>query len=115
MSAVLVAVIVYASLAPDLALSGPEGSDKVGHFATYCGLAVWFTGLYPRTRYWKVVAGLLALGLGLEIAQGVMQLGRSAELLDMVANATGVGVGLLLAIALTGNWARRVEAWLNPS
>ncbi len=29
-----------------------------------------------------------------------MQLGRSAELLDMVANAAGVGVGLLLALAL---------------
>jgi hypothetical protein len=44
-----------------------------------------------------------------------MQLGRSAEVLDMVANAAGVGVGLLLAYRLTGNWARRVEAWLAPN
>jgi len=115
MSAVLVAVIVYASLKPDIALPVLGDFDKAEHFAAYCGLAVWFTGLYPRARYWKVVAVLLALGLGLEIAQGVMQLGRSAELLDMVANAAGVGVGLLLAYGLTGNWARRVEAWLNPS
>lgn len=114
LSAVFVVATVYGSLAPDLALPGPEGSDKVEHFATYCGLAVWFTGLYPRTRYGWVAAGLLALGLGLEIAQGDMQLGRSAEALDMVANAAGVGVGLLLAIARTGDWARRVESWLKP-
>jgi VanZ family protein len=114
-SALLVAATVFASLAPDLVLSGPEGSDKIGHFATYCGLVVWFTGFYPRTHYWKVVAGVLALSLGLEIAQGVMQLGRSAELLDMVANAAGMGVGLLLAFALTGNWACRIEAWLKSN
>lgn len=114
MSALLVAVIVYASLAPDISLPVPGSYDKLEHFGTYCALAVWFTGLYPRARYWTVVAGLLALGLGLEIAQGVMQLGRSAEALDMIANAAGVGVGLLLAFALTGNWACRVEAWLNP-
>jgi len=114
MSAVLVAAIVYASLTPDLSLPVPGNLDKVEHFATYCGLAVWFTGLYPRSRYWMVVTGLLVLGLGLEVAQGVMQLGRSAESLDMAANAAGVGVGLLLALSLTGNWARRVELWLKP-
>jgi VanZ family protein len=114
LSAVIIAVIVYASLVPAISLPLPGYSDKAEHFVAYCGLAVWFTGLYPRTRYWRVVAALLALGLGLEIAQGVMRLGRSAELLDMAANAAGVGTGLLLALALTGNWARRIEAWLQP-
>ena len=114
LSAVIVAVIVYASLAPANSLPLSGYSDKAEHFAAYCGLAVWFTGLYPRAQYGRIAAALLALGLGLEIAQGLMQLGRSAELLDIAANAAGVGVGLLLAIALTGNWARRVEAWLQP-
>jgi VanZ family protein len=115
LSAVLVAAIVYASLAPDPPLpAAPAGFDKVEHFTAYCALAVWFTGLYPRTRYWQVVAGLLALGLGIEVAQGVMQLGRSAEVLDMVANAAGVGVGLLLALVRTGTWAHRAELWLDP-
>jgi VanZ family protein len=113
-SAVLVAAIIYSSLTPDLSLPVPGGFDKLEHFAAYCALAVWFTGLYPRTRYWKVVLCLLGLGLGLEIAQGAMQLGRSAEALDMVANAAGVGAGLALALTLTGKWARRVEAWLAP-
>ncbi len=113
-SMALVGVILYSSLTPNLPLPTPGGFDKVEHFIAYCGLAVWFTGLYPRARYWLVVSGLLALGLAVEIAQGVMQLGRSAEFFDMVANAAGVGVGLLLALTLTGGWARRVESWLSP-
>lgn len=113
-SAVLVVAIVYASLAPDVSPPVPRGFDKLEHFATYCGLAVWFTGLYPRARYLRVIVGLLALGLGVEIAQGLMKLGRAAEALDMAANAAGLTAGLLLAISLTGNWARRVESWLQP-
>jgi len=113
-SVALVGVILYASLTPDLPLPTPGGFDKAEHFIAYFALAVWFTGLYPRARYWQVVTGLLALGLGVEIAQGAMRLGRSAELFDMVANAAGIGVGLLLALALTGGWAQRVELWLSP-
>lgn len=114
LSLVLVGAIVYYSLAPDfvLPMPTPDGFDKVEHFTAYCGLALWFTGLYPRARYWQVVAGLLALGLAVEIAQGTMQLGRSADAFDMLANAVGVLAGLLLALSLTGGWAQRVESWL---
>jgi VanZ family protein len=115
MSAVLVASVAYFSLASVSSPPLPANFDKLEHFTVYCGLAVWFTGLYPRSRYWKVVAGLVALGLGLEVAQGAMQLGRTADAFDMVANAAGVGVGLVLALMVTGNWARRVESWLGPS
>jgi VanZ family protein len=111
-SAALVAVIAYSSLTPDLALPAPEGFDKAEHFIAYCALAVWFTGLYPRARYWRVVTGLLVLGLGVEVAQGAMQLGRTAEVLDMVANAVGVAAGVLLALVWTGGWAGRFESWL---
>jgi VanZ family protein len=113
MSVALVGAIVYSSLAPSLALPTPAGFDKIEHFTAYCGLALWFTGLYPRARYWQVVAGLLALGLAVEIAQGAMHLGRSAEALDMLANAVGVAAGLLLALVLTGGWAQRIESWLG--
>ena len=114
LSIALVGAIIYSSLAPDFALlmPTPDGFDKVEHFTAYCGLALWFTGIYPRARYWQVVAGLLALGLAVEIAQGTMQLGRSADVLDMLANAVGVLAGLLLALSLTGGWAQRVESWL---
>lgn len=114
-SALLVVLVVYGSLSPAAALPVPGGVDKVEHFAAYLFLAVWFTALYPRTSYWRVVAGLLGLGLALEVLQHLMQLGRSAELPDMVANAAGVLLGYGLAVAATGDWAMKVDSWLNRS
>ena len=115
MSVALVAVVVYGSLTPSLVLPVPGNFDKVEHFSAYCALALWFTGLFQRARYWRVAVALLALGLSMEILQGVMHMGRSAEVLDMVANTVGVVAGLAMALVLTGGWAGRVEAWLGPT
>ena len=113
LSALLVGVVVYGSLQPVPSLPVPGGFDKVEHLSTYFALALWFTGLYPRTAYWKVAAGLLALGLSMEVLQEVMKAGRSGEALDMLANTVGVAGGVLSAMALTGGWARRVDSWLS--
>jgi glycopeptide antibiotics resistance protein len=60
-----------------------------------------------------VAAGLLALGVLIEVLQWVMNLGRSAEALDVLANTLGVGVGITIALLATGGWALRLESWLG--
>lgn len=112
MSAALVVAVVWASLQTSLNLSPASGMDKVQHLATYMMLTMWFTGLLPRNRYWLVGAGLLGLGFALELAQFLMHAGRTADPLDMLANACGVLAGLLVATIGTGGWARRFEAWI---
>lgn len=112
-SAVLVLGVVWGSLQTSLDADVPQGFDKVEHFSTYLFLAVWFTGLFARPRWWLIVATLLALGAAMEAAQYVMQAGRSADIYDMVANTAGVAAGLLLAAMLTGGWAQRIESWLR--
>lgn len=114
-STLLLVLVVYASLSPSPALSVPGNLDKLEHFGAYLFLAVWFTALYPRAKYWRVAAGLLALGLALEVLQHVMALGRYGDPRDMAANASGVLLGCALAIAATGSWAARVDAWLTRS
>jgi VanZ family protein len=113
-SVVVVLVVIWGSL--QSAFGGPEihGFDKVEHFGTYMVLAVWFTGLYRRPRYWVIVGGLLALGLTMEIGQFLMQAGRMGDPYDMAANAAGIAAGLLLAVLATGGWAQRVESWVGP-
>ena len=111
-SAVLVATVVVGSLQTAFATGVMHGFDKVEHFGTYMFLAVWFTGLYRRPRYWLIAAGLLALGLSMECAQLLMQAGRTADPYDMAANTGGVAAGLLLACVATGGWAERLETWL---
>jgi VanZ family protein len=112
LSVLVVAAVAYGSLQPDFGPDVPANFDKVEHFVAYLGLALWFTGLFARSRYAVVAVALIAFGLAIEFAQGAMKLGRSAEALDMVANVLGVMLGLVIALGWSGDWARRFEAWL---
>lgn len=115
MSGFLLAAVVFASLQPNFGPRVPANFDKFEHLAAYVVLAVWFTGLVVRDRYGTVVAGLLTLGASIEVLQGLMNIGRSAEWLDMFANSLGIGLGFLIALRLTGDWSRRFESWLSST
>jgi VanZ family protein len=112
-SLVLLSAVLVASLQPDFGPPVPAGFDKVEHLTAYVLLSLWFTGLVARGRYWAVAAGLLALGFLIEVLQWRMNLGRSAETRDMIANALGVGIGITIALQATGGWAPRLESWLG--
>jgi VanZ family protein len=112
-SIVLVLGVIWGSLQTGLHLPVPAGFDKVEHFGTYLVLALWFTGLFPRRRYWVVVGALLLLGLSMEIGQYLMHAGRMADPDDMAANTAGVALGLIMALLATGGWAPKVDAWLS--
>jgi VanZ family protein len=109
---ILIVLAVIASLVPAHDLPTLGGiSDKTEHIVGYAVLALWFAGIYPRTRYPAVGVGLLAMGIVIEGLQGAMHLGRQADLNDVYANTIGIVCGLLLALIWLGGWALRVEAW----
>ena len=115
-SVVLVVTVLYLSLAPlNIPAGLPTNFDKVEHAAAYVFLAVWFTGLVARPRYWRVVAALVVFGLTIEFLQAAMPFGRHGDPWDVLANVTGIGIGLAMARWVTGGWAMKVEAWLNRS
>ena len=60
-SVLLVLAVLYVSLAPlSMPVELPTHFDKVEHAAAYVFLAVWFTGLVARPRYWRVAVALVA-------------------------------------------------------
>jgi len=93
----LVATIVWLSVTPRPPDIGIEHGDKLGHFAAYGGVMFWFCQLYPRwaTRM-AYAAGFITLGIALEFVQRWLGY-RSFEVLDMVADAVGVVLGLTAA------------------
>jgi VanZ family protein len=106
----LVAATVNESLQRNVwAVAEVFPSDKVTHFAGYCALAIWFGGIVRRSRYFVVAAFLLALGGGLEIAQGLMNEGRTADWFDMLANTLGVCTGLGVSALGLGYWMVWIE------
>jgi VanZ family protein len=113
---ILVVLAVVASIVPPSGLPKMGGiSDKLEHAVGYSVLALWFAGIYPKSRYPMIGVALLVMGIVIEGLQGSMNWGRKADLRDVYANAVGVVCGLLLALAWLGGWAQRVEGWTKRS
>jgi len=109
----LVLGVLGGSLVPGEYVEGAMvWNDKVTHALAYTGLTLWFTGIFPRRRYGWIVLGLFLLGLSIELAQGAMAYGRQQDYADIVANSSGILIGLLLALTWLGSWIARAEAGL---
>lgn len=93
-------VIAWLSLSPTEAL--PQGLtfwDKAEHALAYLGLSLLGAWALPN-RLGRLAVGLFLGGVGVEILQATMGLGRQGDPLDAVANSTGIAVGLLIALFL---------------
>jgi VanZ family protein len=113
LGAVLIITVIASSLVPWGGTPGRfPGVDKLEHVAAYLVLMAWFAGLQPR-RAWRWLAlALLAMGALLELAQGAMDLQRTADVRDVLANATGIGLGAVASAAGLATWPYRLETWL---
>lgn len=94
--ALLLLVITWLALVPEPPRGVSTGWDKSNHalaFASLAFAAVW--ALWREPRQWpRLVAWLLAYGVGIEIAQ-YFDPPRSADWHDVVADGVGIALGLL--------------------
>ena len=106
-AAILVLILVsVVSLMPVAQLGG---SDKLMHFVTYAGLGAGFAVLINRFHSLLVAAAALILyGVLLEILQELTGY-RTMDSADMLANAAGVVVGILVWFTSLPAWFRSVE------
>ncbi|WP_218842196.1 VanZ family protein [Stenotrophomonas sp. JAI102] len=84
-------------LIPPPSIPLPENSDKVEHFLAYFLLAASAVQIYRRRAalVWAAV-GLVALGIGIEFAQGALTVNRLADPMDALANSVGVLAGMAI-------------------
>ncbi len=106
----IVLVIAILCLLPSNEIPQVNVSDKIKHVAAFVLLTFWFAGIVSRQGYLRVALALVAYGALIEILQGSMHLGREAEVLDFVADAAGVVLGLVLALTPLGRWALWLES-----
>ena len=112
----LLLVVLAATLMPAVwfwddrfkALSWFESIDKWFHGITFLVLSVWFTGLYSKNAYWRIGLGLLMFGLIIEACQRMVSY-RTADWLDVGADAAGIILGLVIGAAGIGGWCLRAE------
>lgn len=111
----LVAAVVVASLLPADGLPPApfDGVDKLEHFLAYAVLATGAAMLFARRGLQLLLAlALVALGVGLEFAQGAMTVSRHADGIDALANALGVLAGWGLGRTPARLWLLKLDARL---
>lgn len=107
--AALFAVIVL-SLIPPPSMRVPAGTDKVEHFLAYAALSAYAAMLFARRRMQAIAAaGLIVMGVGLEVAQATLTDSRMADSADAFANTLGVLAGLLTAVTPMARWLQRID------
>lgn len=116
-SLALLVIVLIGALSPAIwlgnkpdAMSFIKNADKWVHGLTFFVLALWFTGVVERHRYWLVGVGLLAFGALLEFFQLYVRY-RTADHFDIAANTAGIIGGLAVAMAGLGGWGLRAENW----
>ena len=86
--------IIWASLRP----AGTGGAiphlDKLLHLIVYGLLGAAIALAWPKLAKLKVLWGCVGFGAALELAQGIMAVGRSASLFDGLANSLGAAMGV---------------------
>jgi VanZ family protein len=107
-----VGVAVLICLIPGHDIPGAlEMNDKASHLMGHGLLALYFTGLLPRQRWWKIFLLLLVMGVVIELAQYHMHVGRQGDARDVLANSAGALLGLFvgwLGVSRWPDWAERL-------
>lgn len=101
---VTLGLITLASLFPADQLPTVPGSDKTHHFISYCALML--PAAIRKPKYWLALALFFIIWSGLiELIQPYVN--RYGEWLDMLANAGGVILAIVIAQLIHGYMAWR--------
>lgn len=93
--ALAVLAVLWGSLSPVTALPSVSLWDKAQHALGYLALAL--LGAWAFAPLGRLAAGLVLMGLAVEVLQATMNLGRQGDLADGLANTVGVLAGVSAA------------------
>ena len=89
------ATVLVMSLRPSVGMGGPIYMDKIMHLGAYGVLAGLARLGWPKLWGGTIFLGLGVFGIGIEIAQHLMSLGRTGSLADTLANLLGAALALI--------------------
>src|SRR5690606_3946741 len=112
----LLAVVAAGSLMPASELPQVQlpGVDKLQHAAAHAVLASYaMMPFASRRAQAAAVVGLLAYGIGIELAQAGLTADRMAEWGDVLANAAGTAAGVVFTRQRPAQLLQRIDSRLS--
>jgi VanZ family protein len=108
-----ITIIVFLSLWPKPPeVPTFEHSDKLAHLIAYSILTLWFANIYrQRSRHLLLAAAFVGLGICLELLQGLTDY-RTFSYSDILANGSGVLLGIILAKTHLSSMLVQFDTWL---
>lgn len=112
-----IATVVTLSLTPPPPFPDlPSGTDKLEHGLAYALLACGAVQLFGRRGACLLAgAALVAMGVGLEYAQGAYTTDRMRDPFDAIANTAGVLLGLSTLLTPMRGWLLKLERRIGKS
>lgn len=80
------------------------GIDKLIHISIFIALGFCFMAAFPKMKFWRFVQLMLIYAFLTEILQDVMNMGRSSETLDVVADLAGTLLGFWVYKKIKSIW-----------
>lgn len=87
-------IIGWLAFRPSTGLEGGLPWDKANHAVAFVVLTLLAGRGWPGRSRTALVLIMLAAGAGIELVQGLPQIGRDADVWDVVADAVGIAGGL---------------------
>lgn len=88
--------ILVMSLRPSVNVGSVVHMDKIVHLGAYGVLAGLIRLGWPKLWGGMIFAGLALYGIGIELAQHFMAVGRTGSLADAIANILGAALALII-------------------
>ena len=70
--------------------------DKIVHFLIFTVLGFCYSVSFPKQKKWLFVVVMFVYALFTEVAQGLMNMGRTMDFYDLIADMMGAGFGCFL-------------------
>ncbi len=70
--------------------------DKIVHFLIFTILGFCYSVSFPKQKKWLFVVVMFIYALFTEVAQGLMNMGRTMDFYDLLADMIGAGFGCFL-------------------
>ena len=90
----VIATLVFALYPADALI--PRADGALAHLMVFVILTLVSLAAWPRAHWTIVGFALLGLGAVIELAQGVMTAGRTADISDLAFDAAAIAAGLIV-------------------